>query len=71
MNKACPWCGNYLSEPLTVIEGSTHRWRCVQGCCTDGPEIRHDTMAKDQEAAEQESRRKAIEAWNQRAEGKG
>lgn len=61
----CPWCGAPLSK-ATVIEGSTFRWRVVQGCCADGPEVRHDTMADDQAAAEADSTRRAIEAWNTR-----
>ena len=45
----CPWCGEELSV-ASVSEGSTFRWRRVDGCCTDGPEVRHNTMADDQEA---------------------
>jgi hypothetical protein len=60
----CPFCGG---KPVpAVVEGSTFRWRAVQGCCTNGPEVRHDTMAVDQEAAELDSERRAIEAWNRR-----
>jgi hypothetical protein len=62
---ACPWCGQKMERAI-VSEGSTFRWRKVDGCCADGPEIRHDTMADDQEAAEVDSRRRAIEAWNDR-----
>lgn len=62
----CPWCGQALAGPPTVRETSTFRWRAVNGCCTDGPEVRHDTMADDQAAAELDSRRRAIEAWNTR-----
>src|SRR5690606_265749 len=40
----------------------------VDGCCADGPEVRHDTMADDQVAAEVESRAAAIAAWNRRAQ---
>ncbi|MBO9717474.1 MAG: hypothetical protein J7507_11880 [Pseudoxanthomonas sp.] len=61
----CPWCGYELRE-VSVSEGSTFRWRKVDGCCTDGPEVRHDTMADDQAAAEAESRQRAIDAWNNR-----
>ncbi len=64
--KPCPWCGESLKH-ARVIEGSTFRWRAMQGCCTDGPEVRHDTMAEDQAAAEEDSRKRAIEAWNTRA----
>ena len=62
----CPWCGEALAS-VSVSEGSTFRWRKVGGCCADGPEVRHDTMADDQVAAEVESRAKAITAWNTRA----
>lgn len=62
----CPWCGEELRE-ASVSEGSTFRWRKVDGCCADGPEVRHNTMADDQAAAEVESRQKAIAAWNRRA----
>ena len=61
----CPWCG---ADPNpAVIEGSTFRWRMVTGCCTDGPEVRHDTLAANQQAAEVDSRLRAIAAWNTRA----
>lgn len=62
----CPWCGDPLAS-VSVIEGSTFRWRRVQGCCTDGPEVHHDTKSDDQQAAEVDSHRRAIEAWNTRA----
>lgn len=62
----CPFCGGEIPEAL-VIEGSTFRWRRVAGCCVDGPEVRHDTMADDQEAAELGSKQRAIQAWNSRA----
>lgn len=62
----CPWCGEAQSV-VRVSEGSTFRWRKVDGCCADGPEVRHDTMADDQAAAEADSHRRAIEAWNTRA----
>lgn len=61
----CPWCGEPL-DSVSVSEGSTFRWRKVDGCCTDGPEVRHDTLAKDQNAAEADSKRRASEAWNTR-----
>lgn len=63
----CPWCGETMRLPPSVTEGSTFRWRKVDGCCGDGPEVRHDTMAEDQSAAEVESRAAAIAAWNERA----
>lgn len=62
----CPWCGKEMEGPISVSEGSTFRWRKVDGCCTDGPEIRHNTLADDQEAAEIKSRADAIAAWNTR-----
>lgn len=64
----CPWCGNALNE-VVVNQGTTFRWRVVSGCCTDGPEVRHDTMASDQKAADADSRARAITAWNTRAAG--
>ena len=63
----CPWCGEKPAS-VSVSEGSTFRWRKVDGCCADGPEVRHDTMADDQVAAEVESRAAAIAAWNRRAQ---
>jgi len=62
----CPWCGGEM-DAVAVIEGSTFRLRMVSGCCTDGPEVRHDTFAEDQAAAETQSRAAAIAAWNTRA----
>lgn len=62
----CPWCGDDLTS-VAVVEGSTFRWRRVSGCCTDGPEVRHDTLTNDQSAAEIDSRERAITAWNTRA----
>lgn len=64
--KPCPWCGSKMESGTEVIEGSTFRWRRVVGCCTDGPEVRHDTMADDQQAAEADSRARAIAEWNTR-----
>lgn len=61
----CPWCGQAVDE-VVVLQGSTFRWRKVVGCCTDGPEVRHDTLAKDQALAERETRKDAINAWNTR-----
>lgn len=61
----CPWCGGKIEG--NVSEGSTFRWRKVDGCCTDGPEVRHNTTAPDQGIAEHESRIAAINAWNTRA----
>jgi len=60
----CPWCGGEVG-PI-VEEGATFRWRRVTGCCANGPEVRHDTLADDQAAAEVESRAAAIAAWNER-----
>lgn len=68
MNEAllpCPWCGDPVEGHVT--EGTTFRWRKFTGCCTDGPEVRHDTMAADKDAAEIDSERRAIAAWNRRA----
>ena len=62
--KPCPWCGGGVGP--VVEEGARFRWRRVTGCCADGPEVRHDTMADDQAAAEVESRAAAIAAWNNR-----
>lgn len=68
MNEAllpCPWCGDPVEGHVT--EGTTFRWRKFTGCCTDGPEVRHDTTAADKDAAEIDSERRAIAAWNRRA----
>lgn len=62
--KPCPFCGGSITG--TVSEGSTFRWRKVDGCCADGPEVRHDTMADDQVSAERDSTLRAIAAWNRR-----
>ena len=62
--KPCPWCGGKVG-PI-VEEGSTFRWRRVTGCCVDGPEVRHDTLADDQDAAKAASDAAAIDAWNSR-----
>ena len=64
--KPCPWCGDSLKVGR-VVEGDTFRWRRVQGCCADGPEVRHDTLAENQAAAHEDSEHRAIEAWNTRA----
>lgn len=64
--KPCPWCGGRLKEGL-VLEGETFRWRRVQGCCTDGPEVRVNTLSDDREEAEREARAQAYAAWNTRA----
>lgn len=64
----CPWCG-CVPPSTSVIEGSTFRWRRVEGCCADGPEVRHDTLAKDQLEAEVDSTARAIAAWNTRYTG--
>lgn len=61
----CPFCGGQVVA--SVSHGSTFRWRKFDGCCADGPEVRHDTLTNDQEAATADSRRRAIEAWNSRA----
>lgn len=61
--RPCPWCGVAL-KAVTVSEGTSFRWRKVDGCCADGPEVRHDTTADDQESAEADSRRRARAAWN-------
>ena len=62
----CPWCGEEL-RVVNVSEGSTFRWRKLDGCCADGPEVRIDTMADDQAKAEADARADAIRAWNERA----
>lgn len=61
----CPWCGAAVGA--IVEHGSTFRWRAVVGCCTPGPDVRHATTAEDQDAAEADSKRRAIAAWNTRA----
>ena len=61
----CPFCGDSLTD-VYVSEGTTFSWRKVDGCCADGPEVRHDTISDDQEEAERVSRQRAIDAWNHR-----
>ena len=69
----CPWCGNALTG-VTVNEGTTQQWRKVVGCCADGPEVRFvfpgasssGSRAAAFLAAEQDARKRAIEAWNTR-----
>lgn len=61
----CPWCGGAVDDVVT--QGSTFRWRVVQGCCTNGPEVRYNTFSPDIEAAELDARNRAIKAWNTRA----
>ena len=57
--KPCPWCGE---TPATETEvGSTHRWRRVVGCCTPGPEVRHNP-----DLTYQQNHEAAIAAWNTR-----
>lgn len=64
--KPCPWCGGVLQE-ARVVEGDTFRWRKLQGCCTDGPEVHIDTLADDRVGAEERAAQAAIDAWNTRA----
>lgn len=64
--KPCPWCGGALQE-ARVVEGDTFRWRKLQGCCTDGPEVHIDTLADDRVGAEERAAQAAIDAWNTRA----
>lgn len=64
--KPCPWCGEALQE-ARVVDGDTFRWRKLQGCCTDGPEVHIDTLADDRVAAEERAAQAAIDAWNTRA----
>jgi hypothetical protein len=63
----CPWCGGTMNGEPSVSEGSTFRWLKVDGCCTDGPEVRVHTLEKDREAALDDARIRAIAAWNTRA----
>ena len=65
--KPCPWCGGTPSG--AVIHGSTFRWRRVEGCCVDGPEVRH-VPTTDGTDAEADSRRRAIASWNDRPDDK-
>lgn len=65
--KNCPFCGHY---DVTVYEGSTFRWRYAEcdRCGAKAPEVRHDTLADDQEDATNKSTLAAIGAWNERSE---
>jgi Lar family restriction alleviation protein len=65
--KPCPFCAE---TSVTVEEGTTFRWRIAvcNACGAQGPEVRHDTLAKDRVAAATESNYRAIKAWNVRFE---
>jgi Lar family restriction alleviation protein len=62
----CPFCGH---DGVSVCEGSTFRWRYAQcdECGAQAGEVRHDTMNKDRQFAEAESRDRAVDEWNKRA----
>lgn len=62
----CPFCGHV---GVTMTEGSTFRWRILEcaGCGATTGEVRHNTVADDQVAAEEATRAEAIAAWNTRA----
>ena len=62
--RPCPWCGGQPHP--AVVRGSTFRWRQLAGCCTPGPEVRHDTLAEDQDKAELDSAGRARAEWNRR-----
>lgn len=63
--KPCPFCKRV---DVTVVEGSTFRWRIVvcNFCGASCGEVRHNTMAKDQKAEEEVTRVKALIEWNTR-----
>lgn len=63
----CPFCGN---REITVIEGSTFRWRRVECnyCGAQGPEARVQTTGEGTPIQwEKEGANDAIKEWNTRA----
>lgn len=71
--RPCPFCGYSKVGDcgMTVIVGSTFRWRQVEcPCCTArGPEIRVQTMGPGTPGEwEEKGEADAIQAWNQSAE---
>lgn len=64
--KPCPFCGGTTIE---VREGSTFRWRyatCLE-CGAQAGEVRHNTLAEDQNQARLDSIARAIDEWNIRS----
>ena len=62
--KPCPWCGG---TSVSVVEKEfRYRMAVCDECDAHAPDVRHDTLAKDQQKAERESSAKAIDAWNTR-----
>ena len=63
--KPCPFCGH---DGVTVVEGSTFRWRVAmcERCGAQSGEVRHNTLAEDQAEAENRSTLEAIGIWNER-----
>lgn len=62
----CPFCGN---TNIDVCEGTTFRWRqaICRECGGRSGEVRIQTFGDGTpEQWEQEAKREAIEAWNQR-----
>lgn len=61
--KPCPFCG---SSNVSVVEGTTFRWRAVEcECQARGPEARMGVHNPDDYEWEG---RNAIEEWNRRAD---
>lgn len=64
--KPCPFCG---SENVSVVEGSTFRWRAIScaECDAIGPEVRMQTTGPGtREEWEANAKIVAVEAWNER-----
>jgi Lar family restriction alleviation protein len=66
--KPCPFCGE---TGVSVIEGSTFRWRLAQcnHCGAQATDVRIQTLGEGtQEEWEADAHRRAIEEWNTRKE---
>jgi Lar family restriction alleviation protein len=65
--KPCPFCG---CPTVTVVEGSTFRWRVAEcdSCDARCGEVRIQTVGDGtQEEWEADAKERAIEEWNRRA----
>lgn len=65
--KPCPFCGH---SEIGVVEGESFRYcrSMCPYCGAQGPEVRKNTLADNQGAANVEANTQAIEEWNTRAD---